>query len=277
MSPVSTSSLSDAIREIVGNRPVYNLSVTSNGSTISSFDGGSATVRLPYTLKAGEDPNAVVVYCIDASGTLQTMQGSYDTAGAVTFVTTHFSEYMIGYKKVNFSDVSDTAWYSDAVTFLAARGITAGTTAASFSPDTALTRGQFIAMLLRAYGVPADANPTENFSDAGNTYYTGYLAAAKRLGIASGVGDNRFAPAQAITRQEMFTLLYRALKVLDQQPSGASGKTLADFSDASDIAPGRRMPWPCLLKPVPLPAMAGSSRRLAPQHAPRWRSCCITC
>ena len=34
----------------------------------------------------------------------------------------------------------------------------------------------------------------DNFSDAGNTYYTGYLAAAKRLGITAGLGDNLLCP-----------------------------------------------------------------------------------
>ena len=66
--------------------------------------------------------------------------------------------------------------------------------------------------------------------------YTGYLAAAKRLGISGGVGDNLFAPDTAITRQEMFTLLYNVLKERDQLPAGTSDKTLADFSDSGSIS-----------------------------------------
>ena len=62
------------------------------------------------------------------------------------------------------------------------------------------------------------------------------LAAAKRLGISAGVGNNQFAPEKEITRQEMFTLLYNALKVIGQLPEGDSGKTLTDFTDADDIA-----------------------------------------
>jgi hypothetical protein len=48
-----------------------------------------------------------------------------------------------------------------------------------YSPSSMLTRGEFIVMLMRAYGIEPDMNPTDNFSDAGNTYYTGYLAAQK--------------------------------------------------------------------------------------------------
>lgn len=231
------STLSDAARALVGSHPVFTFSVTSGGSAISQF-GGDVTVSVPYTPAPGEDTNAIVIYYIAADGTPTMVQDAhYDAAtGTVSFTTTHFSTYAVGHNKVNFTDVSDTAWYADALTFLSARGITTGTTATTFSPDATLTRGQFITLLLRAYGISAVTNPTDNFSDAGNTYYTGYLAAAKKLGITSGVGDNKFAPDNAITRQEMFTLLYNALKVLDELPSDTSDKTLSDFTDAGSVA-----------------------------------------
>jgi len=59
--------------------------------------------------------------------------------------------------------------------------------------------------------------------------------ATKRLGISQGIGDNQFAPEQAITRQDMFTLLYNALKGINQLPQGNSGKTLNDFTDSNTI------------------------------------------
>lgn len=230
------SALSDAAKQTVGNHPVFSLSVTSGGRAFSQF-GGDVTVSVPYTPTSEEDTNAIVIYYIAADGTLTLVPDArYDAmTGTVIFTTTHFSTYAVAYNKVSFTDVSNTAWYADAVTFLAARGITSGTTAATFGPNATLTRGQFITMLLQAFGV-AVTNPTDNFSDAGSTYYTDYLATAKALGITTGVGNNLFAPDQAITRQEMFTLLYNVLKVLDKLPSGTSSKVLADFTDASGIA-----------------------------------------
>jgi hypothetical protein len=162
------------------------------------------------------------------------------------FTTTHFSNYAVGYKTPDlsekFSDVFSDAWYYDAVTFIAEKGITTGTENDKFSPEATLTRGQFIVMLMKAYGIEADKNPTDNFADAGNAYYTGYLAVAKAKGISSGIGDNKFGPEQAITRQEMFTLLYNALKVIGQIPQGDTGKTVSDFSDVSQIADWAREP-----------------------------------
>lgn len=45
-----------------------------------------------------------------------------------------------------------------------------------------------------------------------------------------------FAPDNEITHQEMFTMLYNALKVIGQLPEGDSGKTLLDFTDGGNIS-----------------------------------------
>ena len=88
---------------------------------------------------------------------------------------------------------------------------------------------------MKAYSITPDTKPIDNFIDANSTYYTGYLAAAKRLGITSGVGNNMYMPDKEITRQEMFTLLYNALKVIGKLPQGNSDKVVSDFTDASQI------------------------------------------
>jgi hypothetical protein len=167
--------------------------------------------------------------------------GRYDpTTGTVTFTTTHFSYYAVSFRQVSFKDVAKEAWYAKAVSFIAARDITTGTGDGNYSPEATLTRGQSIVLLMRAYGIAPDMDPGDSFPDAGDTYYTGYLAAAKRLGISAGVGNNLFAPEKEITRQEMFTLLYNALNVIGQLPEVSSGKTLSDYSDVGDIAPWAR-------------------------------------
>ncbi len=232
---VEAAELSETTRQIVGDRPVYDFSVKSGGRAISNFES-NVEVSLPYTPTAGEDTNAIVVYYVDDSGSLKTARGCYDVSErAVNFVTTHFSKYMIGYNKVNFSDVSNTDWYSDAVSFIASRDITTGTDNSHFSPDASLSRGQFIVMLMRAYGISADENPSDNFTDAGGTYYTNYLSAAKRMGITGGIGNNRYAPEALITREDMFTLLYRALDSMKEVPEKSSRKELSDFADSDEI------------------------------------------
>jgi hypothetical protein len=147
------------------------------------------------------------------------------------------------------------------VGFIAARGITDGTGNDKYSPDAKLTRCEFIVMLLKAYDIAPDTNAKDNFTDAGNTYYTGYLAAAKRLGISEGVGNNTFAPGKEITRQEMFTLLYNALKVIGRLPEGKEDKDLTAFSDAGDIASWAKDAMTLLVKTG---TVGGSGEKLSP-------------
>ena len=206
------SGLPDEVKAAIGDRPIVQLTLTLDGKqTDWNNPDAPVTVSIPYTPTPAElaNPESIVIWYIDGSGrAVSVPNGRYDPAtGTVTFTTTHFSYYAVSYKQVSFKDVAKDAWYARAVSFIAARGITTGTGGSNFSPEAKLTRGQFIVMLMKAYGIAPDANPKNNFTDAGNTWYTGYLAVAKRLGISAGVGSNLFAPEKEITRQEMFTLL----------------------------------------------------------------------
>jgi len=259
---VPATELSVAQKALVGSRPVYDFTVTGAGKTISNFNGGHATVNIPYVLGMNEHPHAIVIWYLSDSGRLVRMRGHYDNATkSVTFKTSHFSNFVIGYNPISFQDVSAGAWYESAVTFLAARDITTGTGDGNFSPDASLTRGQFIVMLMRAYGIEPDANPVDNFADAGNTYYTNFIATAKRLDIANGIGNNLFAPDREITRQEMFTLLYNALTAIGELPEGRADKKLSDFSDASQIASWAKDAMTLL---VETGTISGSDDKLSP-------------
>lgn len=236
---VDASTMSAEQQQLVGDRPVYDFTVTKDGIRVSDFGGGHAEISIPYTLKSGEDPNKVVIYFLADDGSLKPVRGRYDsTTKTVVFQTTHFSKYAIGYNPVSFIDVDSDSWYKDAVDFIAARGITSGTGNGAYSPDAPLTRGQFVVLLMNAYGISTESVPagTANFADAGSTYYTNYLLAAKSLGIVNGVGNNMFAPEQAITRQEMFVMLYNALNVIGELPAASGTKQLSDFGDSNQVA-----------------------------------------
>ncbi|MCG9967463.1 cadherin-like beta sandwich domain-containing protein [Pelotomaculum terephthalicicum JT] len=264
---VDKSALSEEVRNAIGDKPVIQLGLTVDGEQ-KTWNNPSApvTVSIPYTPTAAElaNPESIVVWYIDGSGNVVSVpNGRYNPAtGTVTFTTTHFSYYAVSFKQVSFKDVVKDAWYAKAVSFIAAREITTGTGDGNFSPEAKLTRGQFIVMLMKAYGIAPDANPKDNFADAGSTWYTGYLAAAKRLGISAGVGSNMFAPEKEITRQEMFTLLYNALKAIGRLPQGSSGSTLSSFSDVGDIAPWAKDAMKLL---VDAGTIGGSGNRLSPK------------
>ncbi len=235
------SALPDDVKAAIGDRPLIRLTLSIDGKQTGwNNPNAPVTVSIPYTPTAEEleNPESIVVWYIDGYGNVVTIiNGRYDPeTGMVTFSTAHFSNYAVVYNKVSFSDVAEGVWYHKAVSFMAARGIISGMGDGNFNPEEKLTRAALLVMVMKAYGIAPDTQPADNFADAGDTWYTGYLAAAKRLGISSGVGDNLFMPEKEVTREEMFTLLYNILEFIGQLPQGDSGKTLSDFSDAYEIA-----------------------------------------
>jgi hypothetical protein len=235
---VDRETMTDEVKEVVGDRPVFRFSVTSGNDTISEFSG-TVTVSLPYTLQPGEDPDAVVIYRLSSEGEPELVKDcSYDLAtGTVAFRTDHFSIYAVGYNEITFADVPQDAWYSRAVRFIAARNITEGVGDGNFAPMEHLTRAQMLVLTMRAYVLPPVEDRDGNFADAGDAYYTGYLAAAKKLGISDGVGDNLFEPDREITSQEMFVMLHRTLVAVNRVPPEKAVNGLSSFEDAATFAP----------------------------------------
>ncbi len=195
-------------------------------------------INMPYELKSGLNPYAVVVYQIDENGTSTVIPRSiYNLEHShVEFDANGSSSFVIVYDPIGFSDVNSKAWYYNAVTFAAAHQITKGKGEGLFAPNATLTRAEFLVMAMRAYGISPNSSSTENFADAGNSYYTDYLAAAKQLGLAYGSGENNFAPEKAISREEQITLLYRIVKFANALPIAKTDRTAANFRDADQVS-----------------------------------------
>lgn len=107
-----------------------------------------------------------------------------------------------------FTDVSADAYYYDAVLWAVENGITAGTSAATFSPDAAVTRAQTVTFLWRAAGSPAASG--SGFSDvSSDAYYAAAVAWAVRKGITTGTSETTFSPNADCTRAQIVTFLFR--------------------------------------------------------------------
>lgn len=143
------------------------------------------------------------------------------------------TEAVDGYKN-KFTDMNDYWWAMDEVNELASKGIIKGRSETEFDPDAYITRADNTVLLLRVLGKTAEV--TDNFDDVyEGKYYYNEIGIAKALGIASGVGDNRFDPDALVMRQDMATLAYRVLAkegVLTSIPNTA---VLNKFTDADKI------------------------------------------
>ena len=113
---------------------------------------------------------------------------------------------------LTFRDVSLDAWYASSVYYVQARGLMAGTGTDTFSPDLPMTRGMLLTVLYRVAGSPAldEAGLGTPFSDVPrNTWYADGIYWARSEGIASGYSEEQFGPDDAVTREQLVTMLWR--------------------------------------------------------------------
>ena len=116
-----------------------------------------------------------------------------------------------------FSDVADDAYYRDAVLWAYENGVTTGTTATKFAPQSTCTRAQVVTFLWRTLGQPVPVGENQ-FSDVkpGSYYYSAVLWACEN-GITNGTSATEFSPDRTCSVAHIVTFIYRAF--------GEPGKT----------------------------------------------------
>ena len=130
-------------------------------------------------------------------------------AQAVTFLWRAAGQPKAG-SAAGFSDVPAGQYYSEAVAWAVATGVTSGTSAGKFSPDSPCTRAQIVTFLYRAAGAPT-VSPSGSFYDVPTgAYYELPVGWAVGSGVTTGTGSGKFSPASSCTRAQIVTFLYRA-------------------------------------------------------------------
>ncbi len=133
-----------------------------------------------------------------------------------------------------FIDVSEGAWYYDAVRYCYIHTLMRGTTKTTFSPYQPASRGMIAATLWRMEGSPA-ASGRNPFADVPDSqYYANAVTWAAEKGIVDGYSDELFGPEDAITREQMAAILYRYASYKDYD----NGKqaSLDRFTDAQEAS-----------------------------------------
>lgn len=137
-----------------------------------------------------------------------------------------------------FTDVSRDSWYYDYVDYVVDRGYFNGTSDTTFDPNDTMTRAMFVTVLARMDGAEVDNN-TSVFSDVPtHTWYTGAVTWASENGIVEGIGNGRYEPNRAITREEMCVIMDRFIEYYGAEHNltpKRNGSTAA-FPDGKQIA-----------------------------------------
>lgn len=146
-----------------------------------------------------------------------------------------------------FADAAPTAWYHDGVHYCVEKGLMHGISADKFLPDGSVTRAQLAAILWRLEGNPAPVS-TADFSDvADGAWYAGAVRWAADNGVVKGYADGRFHPNDAVTREQMATLLYRFAEYKGYDVSIGGDTDILCFTDGAAIG-GYAVPamrWAC--------------------------------
>ncbi len=108
-----------------------------------------------------------------------------------------------------FKDVKETSWYYDAVNYVYANGIMAGTSDITFSPGEITSRSMLVTILYGMEGKPA-VHKESPFSDVANgRWYTDAIVWASENSIVSGYGNGIFGYKDDVNRQQVAIILYR--------------------------------------------------------------------
>lgn len=120
-----------------------------------------------------------------------------------------------------FSDVGSSSWCYKYVTELSDAGVIDGYSNGAFKPDSTISYGAALKLVMLAAGYPEQA-PTNS-----NSVFSGYLAKAQADGLVTRGNVNLSAP---ITRLQVAQLAAGALKL-----STANLSSVKPFTDTSDL------------------------------------------
>ena len=217
----------------------YDGSAPTYSPTLDVSDGGSVKVS-PRTPEAGETvtitPSPEAGYDVgtvtDRNGkeieVTEQRNSTYtftQPRGRVTIEVT-FVKIADEPESLPFVHVSTGAYYYDAVAWAAENGVTGGTSATTFSPNSACTRAQMVTFLWRAAGSPEPETTVNPFTDVSESaYYHKAVLWAVERGITNGTSATTFSPDDTVTRGQTVAFLWR-----NAGSPAAAGTSFADVA-----------------------------------------------
>lgn len=194
-----------------------------------------ARIEVDYKLPQAAPTHRFVVCYVDKEGKLEVVKnGIYDSVkGKLLFHAEKPGKYTVVSRDRSFEDIREVPWAVESIEALAAREVLQGIDGERFKPEGGVTRAQFVKMLVSTFGLEEE-NAQSNLRDVtpGDWYYK-YVASAQNFGLVHGYEDGTFRGDGLITRQEMASLAYRAIKVLDIKLAGTAPS--AGFKDFGQI------------------------------------------
>ena len=138
-------------------------------------------------------------------------------------------------KGLPFTDVDPSAAYYSAVKYCYENNIFKGVTDTMFMPNNTITRGQMVTVLWRMNGSPEPKNANPFGDVAATAPFVKAIAWAAENKLTNGITEMTFAPAQAISRQQFLTILYRYAQFMGYDVSVGEDTNILSFEDVGEV------------------------------------------
>ena len=136
-----------------------------------------------------------------------------------------------------FIDINPGDWFYNDVMFVYEKALMSGTSANTFAPYGNITRGQLAVILYRMEGSPA-VERKNSLTDVeygpGTVWFYDAATWAHQNGIMEGSGNNKFAPDDSVTREQLASILYRYAQVKGYNVTNTGN--LDGFTDKENIS-----------------------------------------
>ena len=136
-------------------------------------------------------------------------------------------------KAEDFEDYDPGKWYAPALSAAVDNGLLIGNDENMLDPTGHLTRAEMAAVVNRAFGAYVEGD-ISIFNDVPeNAWYYKDISMAYHMGTYEGTGKDTMSPKADISRQEVMTMISRALQLDTERYSDVD---LTHFNDHEDIS-----------------------------------------
>ena len=227
--------LSDAENRVSAG--VYIFSIQRNGAEVTEFDP-RLTITLALDMSAVGNPKRVIVCVYDeATGVWIPVGGVSDGEnGTITFTTSHFSSYAAFEHVKQFDDLT-AEWAKEKVEILASRMLVNGKAENRFAPEDTITRAETVALMVRSLYTDHSTGESSFTDVPDDAWFRNEVQTAYDLSLTNGVGGGRFAPHEAVTREQLATIAVRLYLYKNEKlPEGLQPMSFTDEQEISDFA-----------------------------------------
>ena len=98
-----------------------------------------------------------------------------------------------------------------------------------------ISRGDYLTLIMKALNVQEPDKPRDGYVPFDDVWYSPLIERANKLGLTNGIGNNKFAPDNLISRQDMMVLTYNIMSKLGKIDPDTGLTALSAYKDKDKV------------------------------------------